>query len=121
MATNQVYNHGDQFDIPAADVTEPAEPSSGDALLVGDSLPAVALTDTYTDGDGTSRITVKTNGVYELPVEAEAAAVSIGDRLYYDAGDDGLNNSSSGNTSWGYALGAVDNGATSTIPVKIGF
>jgi hypothetical protein len=47
--------------------------------------------------------------------------VGIGDRLYYDAADDGLNNAASGNTSFGYALGAVDSGATSTIPVKIGF
>lgn len=120
MATNQKYNNGDQFEVPAADVTEPAEPESGDALLIGDALPAVALTDIYVDGAGVNMITVKTNGVYHLPVEAEAAAVGIGDRLFYDTGDEGLNNSS-GNVSWGYALGAVDNGATATIPVKIGF
>ena len=120
MATNQVYNDGDQFTVPAAAVSEPASPESGDALLIG-ALPAVALTDVFTDAAGVSVITVKTNGVYEFPVEAEAAAVEIGDRLFYDAGDDGLNNSSAGNTSWGYALGAIDNGATATIPVKIGF
>lgn len=121
MATNQKYNDGVQFTVPAADVTEPATPESGDPLLIGDSLPAVALTDPFDDGDGTSQITVKTNGVYELAVEAEAAAIGIGDRLYYDAADEGLNNSASGNTSWGYALGAVDNAATAVIPVKLGF
>jgi predicted RecA/RadA family phage recombinase len=120
MATNQMFNHGDQFTVPAADVTEPATPESGDALLVGDALPAVALTDIYANGAGVDTITVKTNGVYDLPVEAEAAAVGIGDRLYYDAGDEGLNNSASGNVIFGYALGAVDNGATATIPVKLG-
>lgn len=121
MATNQVYNDGDQFTVPAADVTEPAAPESGDALLIGDSMPAVALTDVITDASDTDVITVKTNGVYELAVEAEGGAVSIGDRLYYDASDEGLNNSSSGNVSWGYALGPIDNAATATIPVKIGF
>src|SRR5690554_1253002 len=115
MATNQVYNDGVQFTVPAADVTEPATPESGDPLLIGDSMPAVALTDPFTDGAGVSQITVKTDGVYELAVEAEGGAISIGDRVYYDAGDEGLNNSASGNTSWGYALGAVDNGATAVI------
>lgn len=121
MATNQKFNDGDQFTVPAADVTEPAAPESGDALLIGDSMPAVALTDPVTNAAGVSTITVKTNGVYELAVEAEGGAVSIGDRLYYDATDEGLNNSASGNISWGYALGAIDNAATATIPVKIGF
>lgn len=120
MATNQVYEHGDAFTVPAAAVDEPATPESGDALLIG-VMPAVALTDPYTNAAGVSTISVKTNGVFDLAVEAEAAAVAIGDRLYYDATDDGLNNSSSGNTSWGYALGAIDNGATAVIPVKIGF
>jgi predicted RecA/RadA family phage recombinase len=120
MATNQVYNDGVQFAVPAADVTEPAAPTSGDALLIGDALPAVALTDIYVNGAGVNMITVKTNGVYDLPVEGEGAAVGIGDRLYYDAGDEGLNNAASGNVIWGYALGPVDSGATATIPVKIG-
>jgi predicted RecA/RadA family phage recombinase len=121
MATNQKFNHGDQFPAPAADVTEPATPESGDALLVGDALPAVALTDIYVNGAGVNTITVKTNGVYDLPVTAAGGAIGFGDRLYYDAADEALNNSASGNISWGYALGPVDNGATSTIPVKIGF
>jgi predicted RecA/RadA family phage recombinase len=120
MATNQTFNDGDQFDIPTAAVTSPPSPTSGDPLLIG-VLPAVALTDPYTAEDGTSRITVKTNGVYEFPVEAEGGAVAVGTRLYYDNADDGLNDASSGNTSWGYALEVVDNGATSVIRVKIGF
>lgn len=120
MATNQVYEYGDQFTVPAAQVDEPASPESGDALLIG-VMPAVALTDPYDDTDGVSTISVKTNGVYEFAVEAEGGAIAYGDRLYYDAGDEGLNNSASGNTSWGYALGTVDNAATAVIPVKIGF
>lgn len=120
MATNQVYEDGVQFTVPAAQVDEPAEPESGDALLIG-VMPAVALTDPYDDADGVSTITVKTNGIYELAVEAEGGAVAYGDRLYYDDADDGLNNSSSGNTEWGYALGTIDNAATAVIPVKIGF
>lgn len=120
MATNQTFNDGDQFDLPASAVTSPASPTSGDPLLIG-VLPAVALTDPWTAADGTSRITVKCNGVYEFAVEAEGGAIVPGARLYYDNADDGLNNSASGNTSWGYALEAVDNAATTVIRVKIGF
>jgi|SRR5690554_2259481 len=120
MATNQVYNDGVQFDVPVSAVDSPASPGSGDAVLIG-SLPAVALTDPWTDADGVSRITVKTNGVYELAVTSEGTAISIGDIVYYDTGDSGLNNSSGGNTHFGYALAPVDNAATATIPVKIGY
>lgn len=120
MATNQVYEHGDQFQIVASAVDEPATPTSGDPVLIG-ALPAVALTDVYEDLDGVEKITIKTNGVYDLAVEAEGGAIAIGDIVYYDAGDEGLNGASSGNTRYGYALGAIDSGATAVIPVKIGY
>lgn len=120
MATNQVYNYGDQFDVPAAAVAAPATPGSGDALLIGDALPAVALTDPYDDASGTSQITVKTNGVYELEVAAAGGAIAVGDLVYIDSTTGALNDSN-GNVRFGYALGAIDNGATATIPVKIGY
>jgi len=119
MATNQVYNHGDQWDVPASAVT-PSDPESGDPVLVG-QLPAVALTGVWTDATGTDRVTVKTNGVYELPVTGESGAVSIGTIVYFDTSDEGLNDSSSDNVRYGYALGAVGNGSTTVIPVKIGY
>lgn len=120
MATNQVYEDGVQFAVPAAQVDDPATPTSGDPVRIG-NLPAVALTDAETDADGTSVITVKTNGVYEFAVEAESGAIGYGDLLYYDAADDGLNNTAAGNTRFGYALGTVVNLATGIISVKIGY
>jgi len=119
MATNQVYNDGVQFDVPVSAVDSPASPGSGDAVLIG-SLPAVALTDPWTDADGVSRITVKTNGVYELEVAAAGGAIAVGDLVYIDSTTGALNDSN-GNVRFGYALGAIDNGATATIPVKIGY
>lgn len=119
MALNQKYNDGVQFDVAAADVTAPAEPNSGDAVLV-DQLPAVALTDVYVAEDGTNRITVKTNGVYDLEVNANNGAIAVGHIVHANTTTAALTNTAAGSVRYGYALGAVENGATTTIPVKIG-
>lgn len=114
MATNQVYNHGDQFDVVC---TAPTTPASGDPVLVG-QLPGVALTDEGADG----RTTVKFNGVYDFPVKGETttnAAVAAGDILYYDGGV--INKDNTNGVRFGYALEAVSSGATTTIRVKIGY
>ncbi|MBN6054523.1 DUF2190 family protein, partial [Nonomuraea sp. RK-328] len=118
MATNQVYNHGDQFDVVC---TEPTTPSSGDPVLVG-QLPGVALTDENADGT----TTVKFNGVYDFPVKGETttnAAIAAGDILYYDsaATPHKLNKDNTNGVRFGYALEAVSSGATTTIRVKIGY
>ncbi|MFI7691779.1 capsid cement protein [Nonomuraea sp. NPDC049655] len=118
MATNQVYNHGDQFDVVCS---EPATPSSGDPVLVG-QLPGVALTDENADGT----TTVKFNGVYDFPVKGETttnAAIAVGDILYYDAAatPHKLNKDNTNGVRFGYALEAVSSGATNTIRVKIGY
>jgi hypothetical protein len=47
------------------------------------------------------------------------AAVSVGDILYYDSGV--INKDSSNGVRFGYALGAVESGATTSILVKIGY
>lgn len=113
MATNIVHEQGDQLYVT---VTAPAEPNSGDPVRVG-QLPGVALTDEQADG----KTTVKFDGTANLMVEAAGGAISIGDVLYYDDADAQLNNSSSGNVRFGYALEAVDNAATAEILVKIGY
>jgi predicted RecA/RadA family phage recombinase len=113
MALNIVHEVGDQLGVV---VTAPAAPNSGDPVMVG-QLPGVALIDEQDDGT----TTVKFNGTALLEVEAEASAVAVGDILYYDAADARLNNSTSGNIRFGYALEAVLNGATATILVKIGY
>ena len=118
MATNQVLNHGDQFSVPADAVTAPETPASSDAVVIG-QMPAVALTDPYTADDDTSRITVKTNGVYTFDVNAAAGAIAIGDIVYIGT-DGALSNTDTG-VQFGYALGAVANAATTPIDVKIGY
>jgi predicted RecA/RadA family phage recombinase len=111
MATNQVYEPGDHIQVTP---TAPATVNSGDPVLVGD-LPGVALTDEDSDG----KVTVTLAGVYKLAVTAESGAITPGTKVYYDAGDSGLNDTSAGNTPFGFALGSVTSGSTSTIPVKI--
>lgn len=120
MALNQKYNDGVQFDVAAADVTAPAEPESGDAVLIG-QIPAVALTSPFTDGDGVSRITVKTNGAYHLEVTASNGAVTVGALLYIHTSTGAVSNTSGSGVRFGYALDAVDSAATTTIPVKLGY
>lgn len=117
MATNQVYNHGDQFDVAADAVTAPAEPTSSDPVVI-DQLPAVALTDPFTNNAGESRITVKTNGVYDFEVEANNGALEVGHIVHIHATTGALSNTTG--VRFGYALGAVASGQTETIPVKIG-
>lgn len=119
MATNQVLNHGDQFSVPADAVTAPETPASSDAVVIG-QMPAVALTDPYTADDDTSRITVKTNGVYTFDVNAAAGAIAIGDIVYINDSTGALSNTDTG-VQFGYALGAVANTTTTPIDVKIGY
>lgn len=118
MATNQVYNYGVQFDVAADSVTAPAEPTSNDPVVI-EQLPAVALTDPFTNNAGESRITVKTDGWYDLEVEASNGALDIGHIVHIHATTGALSNTSG--VRFGYAMGAVADGATATIPVKIGY
>lgn len=119
MALNQVYNDGDQFSVAADDVTAPSSPESGDAVLV-DQLAAVALTDPYEAGDGTDRITIKTNGVYELMVEASNGAIEVGHIVHIHESTGEVSNTSASSVRYGYALAHIDNSATASIPVKLG-
>lgn len=101
--------------------TAPATPTSGDAVVLG-QLPGVALTGEGEGGNATGEITIDTGGVYNLPVIGETtvnAAIAIGDILYYDATK--VNADATNGVRFGYALGAVASGATTTIPVKIGY
>lgn len=117
MATNIRNEYGEQL---AVAVTDPTAPGSGDAVLVG-QLPGVALIAEQADG----LTTVKFNGVADLPVKgvdgAGNKAIAVGDIVYYVAAD--TPNLSVKNTGvrFGYALAAVTGGATTTIPVKIGY
>lgn len=124
MATNQVYNHGNQFQVTAAQVTTPtgadAKVSGAPALV--DVLPVVLLTSPQTDSAGVSQVTVKTDGVYTFPVNANNGAIGVGERVYAvtaPAATLTLTNTATSSTAFGYALGTVASGETTDIPVKI--
>lgn len=117
-AKNQVYEPGDHI---SAVCSAPTTPASGDPVLVG-QIPGVALTDER--ADGTTTLTLQ--GIYNLSVKGENAAgnnaVAVGDILYYEAGQTPpINKDATNGVRFGYALGAVSSGATTTIPVLIGY
>lgn len=101
--------------------TAPTTPASGDPVLCG-QIPGVALADE--DADGVT--TVALDGVFDLSVKGENAggnnAVAAGDILYYEAGQTPpLNKDATNGVRFGYARAAVSSGATTTIPVEVGY
>jgi predicted RecA/RadA family phage recombinase len=120
MAANRVHANARQI---KAICTYPATPASGDPVLIG-QIPGVALTAEATDGT----TVVDTGGSYTLYVQGSAAsgatgsAVAAGDIIYYVDGHTGavLCKQAIG-VRFGYALGAVVDGATTAIEVKLGY
>ena len=114
MAKNRVYADGRFLYLEVPSGTE-----SGDPVVVGD-IPGVALI----DRDDDDKATIDTSGVYKLEVEAKDddgdAAISVGDKLYYDATDDEITKDDS-DKLFGYALEAVDGGEKEEILVKVGY
>ena len=101
--------------------TAPATPQSGDPVLAG-QIPGVALT----AKDTNNLNTVALDGVADLSVKGENnagnIAVAVGDILYYEAGQTPpINKDNVAGVRFGYALGAVSSGATTTITVKVGY
>jgi len=113
MAKNRVYADGRFLYLEVPEGTE-----SGDPVVVGD-IPGVALIDRDDD-----KATIDTSGVYRLKVEAKDndgnEAISVGDKLYYDATDDEITKEDS-DKYFGYALEAVASGEEEEILVKIGY
>lgn len=117
MATNKVHEEGDHLSLVC---TDPTTPASGGPVRCG-QIPGVALTDERADGT----TSVQTDGVFNLSVKGidggGNSAVAVGDLLYYvDADTPKLSKKTSG-VRFGYALAAVSSGATTTIPVKVGY
>ena len=118
MATNEVFEYGNQLSVVCS---HPTTPASGDPVIVG-QIPGVALTDERTDGT----TTVKFNGVYDLTVAgvngSGNSAVAVGDILYYVSADAPavLSKKTTG-VRFGYALETVDSGGSAVIQVKIGY
>jgi len=120
MATNEVYKEARQIPL-----TVGASKTARDPIIVG-QIAGVMLTSTGSSGSQVA--TVATEGVYNLSVEGVTTgggngAVAQGDILYYvPARTPKLSKYSDGANAvrYGYALGAVLSGATTTIPVLLG-
>jgi predicted RecA/RadA family phage recombinase len=107
---------------------DPATPASGDPVRIG-SFCGVAETDESAGGNTSGETSVATEGVFLLSVDATdssgsmgadaAAAVEVGDKLYYGDSDSPVISKRDGGTFFGYALGALDAGDTGSIPVML--
>ena len=77
MATNVVFNEGDNLSWPVPEGTK-----SGDFVLIGDQgLYGVAMTDEGTGGNADDHASIQHQGVFALPVSTTTAA-DIGDKVY---------------------------------------
>lgn len=78
---------------------------------------------TTIDADADGNATVDTEEVYALSVKGVDAsansAVDVGDAIYFTDGDTPKLNKKATGTLFGYALEAIDAGATATINVKL--
>ncbi|WP_109507349.1 DUF2190 family protein [Nocardioides speluncae] len=125
MAKNREYERGTQIPLNVSAVNGSGVGDlvkSGDPGAVG-QLPFVALIDEGTDGIATCQ----TDGVFRLAVFGHDgtanAAIAVGDLVVWDNTGGTLEKTpgSASSVRFGYALGAVASGATTTIPVKLGY
>ena len=120
MATNEVYKDAKQIQL-----TVGASVAARSPVVVG-QLAGVALT--ATASSGTQIATVALEGVFNLSCKGITAgggngAIAQGDIIYYvPAQTPKLSKYSDGASAvrFGIALAAVNSGATTTIPVRIG-
>ena len=96
-----------------------ANASSSDPVIKG-KITGVALGDTDADGE----VVVDTKGIYNLSVEAinddGNSAISIGDKIYFEAAGDPVLNKKKTGVGFGYAFEAIGTGETDTIMVLLG-
>jgi predicted RecA/RadA family phage recombinase len=116
MATNKVYEEGDQLNLPV-----PSGVLSGAPTVAG-QIPVVAQTDRDSSGNASCDL----HGVYLLSVKGVIAgpansAVAVGDIIYYTAGHTPVLDKDATGIRWGYALGTLTSGSTGTIQVKVGY
>lgn len=121
MAINNVFAHTKARSLVC---TDPATPAKGDPVVAGQQ-PGVALTSEATAGGLIGETTVALDGQFELSVKGidggGNSAVAAGDILYYVAADTPKLSKKNTGVRFGYARGAVASGATTTIPVEIGY
>lgn len=125
MAINKIQAGAQPLITLTAAALYPATPNSGDPIIFGKGkpyvLPAVALTDEFTDGTVTGDIGPS---IFDLPVEAINAggnsAVVAWDAIFYESGGDPPLNKKVAGIFFGWALETVVAGETTTIKVLIG-
>ncbi len=102
--------------------THPSAPNSGDPVIFG-AIPGVAVTDEGDGGNASTDTTVCTSGIFKLSVKGHNgsanAAITAGALIYYKSTATPVLNLDNSGVAFGYALEAVDSGATSTIKVLI--
>lgn len=108
MANNFKIN-GDTLTLtPGADV------ASGTGYLFGTALFGIALVNVASGTPGA----FATEGVFEMP-KTSALAISVGDRVYWDATNKVVNKTTSGQECIGVAVAAAAN-PSATVLVKLG-
>jgi predicted RecA/RadA family phage recombinase len=115
LAKNRVREEADALSLPVPSTTK-----SGDPLVLG-SLPCVAVVDygKWTAGSAS----VDCDGSYLFNVVGVDGggnhAIAVGDIVYLQ--NDGTLSANTGGKRFGYALAAVNSGATTKIEVKVGY
>src|SRR5437867_1935594 len=114
MANNRVRIRGKNLRMAVAD----GGVASGDPCLVGAAITGVA----ETPKDGSNIATVAREGVYSLSVKgvtngASNIAVAVGDKLFYSSAHTPKIDKDTTGVFFGWANGAVNSGATTTIDV----
>jgi len=116
MAANRTRAQGRQIPLTPTD----GGVLSGDPCLIG-QVPAVSL-----NGGGAVSQVIDRAGVYALSVKGVVSgpansAVAQGDILYYNSAHTPKIDKDTGGVRFGYAMGTVVSGATSTIDVILGY
>lgn len=88
--------------------------ASGTGYLFGAALFGIALTDVASGASGP----FATEGVFELP-KTSALAISVGDRVYWDATNKVVNKTTASQECIGVAVSAAAN-PSATVLVKLG-
>jgi predicted RecA/RadA family phage recombinase len=118
MAKNRVLG---QSNKRISNVGVTASSVSGAPMVVG-QLPCVLLT----NADSGNKAIVQLDGVWTMLVngvdQSGNSAVAVGDILYYTAGDTIKLSKKNTGIRWGYALGTVPSGnSTTSIPAQVGY
>lgn len=107
MAKAEYIQEGENITVTCESAKEYHEP-----MLIGDRL-AVLLEPVSAGGKGTAAVT----GVWKLPADG-GTSVAVGQKIFWDATNERITATSTGNKAAGFAVEAISSGDT-TAKVKI--